>query len=91
MTKTATRITFDTTPFELSHGRSPKGRGSWAFCPFHMRDSHDHLDGFLMSPSMTFTEAKAWAKQQITHRRNARRAADFPAAPWDSELWAVLG
>lgn len=59
-------MTFDTFEFELSHGRSPRGRGSWAFAPFHLRKS---LDATVFSPSMTYTEAKRWARQQPSLNR----------------------
>lgn len=59
-----TKPSFETLPYELSHGRSPKGRGSWAFCPFHKRNAHDYLDWTVFSPSMTFSEAKRWAISQ---------------------------
>jgi hypothetical protein len=71
-----TRITFETLPFELSHGRSPRGRGSWAFCPFHLRNSNDYIEHTLFSPSMTLTEAKRWLKLQ-------------PAAA-TATIWAVM-
>ena len=71
-----TRITFETTPFELSHGRSPRGRGSWAFCPFHLRNANDYIDHTLFSPSMTYAEAKRWMK---AHPQAAA-----------AELWAVM-
>ena len=54
-------MTFETLPFELSHGRSPRGRGSWAFAPFGLRKD---ITAAVFSPNMTFTEAKKWARQQ---------------------------
>jgi hypothetical protein len=54
-------MTFETLPYEMSHGRSPRGRGSWAFAPFHLRNDSAAA---VFSPSMTFTEAKRWARQQ---------------------------
>lgn len=58
-------MTFETFPYEHSHGRSPRGRGSWAFCPFHLRNASDYIDHTIFSPSMTFTEAKKWAREQV--------------------------
>lgn len=84
------RIAFETTPYELSHGRSPRGRGCWGFCPFHLRNDASP-DDVLLSPSMTFSEAKKWAAAQVAEHRNNRRAAGLPADPWDACLWAVLG
>jgi hypothetical protein len=57
-------VTIETLPYELSHGRSPRGRGSWAFCPFHLRNANDYLAHTVFSPQMTFAEAKRWARQQ---------------------------
>lgn len=57
-------MTFETLPYELSHGRSPRGRGSWAFCPFHLRNANDYIDHTVFSPCMTLTEAKRWAREQ---------------------------
>lgn len=70
-TKTATatattRVTFDTSPFVRSHFYAPRGRGSWAFST----ESNPDVLGptMLWSPSMTFGEAKSWARQQVQGR-----------------------
>lgn len=52
---TAKRIRFDTRQFVLSHGREPRGRGSWAF------DSDRRGNDPVFSPSMTYQDAKKWA------------------------------
>lgn len=53
-----TTATFDTREYEASHGRKPRGRGSWAF-----RVDDDILAVF--SPmNMTYTEAKRWVQEQ---------------------------
>lgn len=83
-------IEFDTFTYELSHGKSPRGRGSWAFCPFHLRNAEDYMTRTLWSPSMTFTEAKKWAKAQIAERISNRQTEGLPAAPWSAGVWAVL-
>jgi hypothetical protein len=50
---------FNTRQFEFSHGRAPKGRGSWAFA---VRD----LGGEpIFTPSMTYAEAKMWIKNHV--------------------------
>lgn len=51
-----TRI--ETREYENSHGHGPRGRGSWAF-----QVGSDVTD-VLWSPSMTYTEAKKWAREQ---------------------------
>jgi hypothetical protein len=57
-------VTIETTPYEISHGRSPRGRGCWAFCPFHLRNATNRHEHTAISPLMTFTAAKRWARQQ---------------------------
>jgi hypothetical protein len=56
---------FTSRPFTASHGKEPRGRGSWAFCPAAKANSGNYLDFTVFSPgNMTLTMAKAWAKQQ---------------------------
>lgn len=55
------KISFDTSEFQRSHLRTPRGRGSWAFT-FGNRTPNNDLSDVLFSPSGTFTEAKAWAR-----------------------------
>lgn len=51
---------FNVRSFVFSHGRAPKGRGSWAFMvPDVWRRE------IKFSPSMTYTEAKVWIKNQV--------------------------
>ena len=58
------KLDFNNSPFEQSHLRSPRGRGSWAFCPDEYADENDYITHTKFSPSMTFMEAKRWAKVQ---------------------------
>jgi hypothetical protein len=51
---------FNTGRFQLSHGRTPKGRGSWCFTVRELDASRE-----FFSPSMTYSEAKAWIKNQL--------------------------
>lgn len=53
------KIQFHTNEYRRSHMREPHGRGSWAF-----RVGTD----ILWSPSMTYTQAKAWAREQLAER-----------------------
>jgi len=57
---------FSTREFELSHGRSPKGRGSWAF-------EYDGQEPVFTPGGMTYLEAKAWVKTRI----RSEAPADF--------------
>lgn len=45
----------DDRQFIRSHGKAPKGRGSWAF---QIEKTH----GPFFSPSMTLTQARKWAE-----------------------------
>lgn len=56
----ARKIIFSDAPFVASHGRVPKGRGSWAFSL--ERNPRDILADVAFAPVGTFTEAKAWAR-----------------------------
>lgn len=51
-------MTFDTSEYEHTYGRKPKGEANWAFW-FH-RVGAATLD--FAPGQQTFTEAKAWAK-----------------------------
>jgi hypothetical protein len=55
---------FYTREFEMSHGRSPKGRGSWGFIPVYMHQGveispeiKENTAVFVIG-SMTLTESK---------------------------------
>jgi hypothetical protein len=74
-------VTFDSTPYELAHGASPRGRGCWAFAPFHLRNDSTAA---IRSPLMTLTEAKRWAKAHVVKSQ----AAGTIDAAWT--LWAIL-
>lgn len=47
------KVEFNDTQYRFSHGRTPRGRGSWAF-------EINGIDGIQFSPSMTYAEAKRW-------------------------------
>jgi hypothetical protein len=82
------QMTFSTLVYEREHGRRPRGRGSWAFCPYAKHNSHDYLDHTVFSPgSMTLTEAKRWAKTKIEELRGAGAPLN---APCMNEIWAVM-
>lgn len=78
---------FETAHYELSHGRSPRGRGSWAFCPFHKRNASDAMDFTIWSPGgMTFTEARKWAKGKIADLHSTAPAG----SPYLALVWTVM-
>ena len=51
------KIEFCTREFLFSHGRAPRGYGSWAF---------DFGAGPVFAPTGTYAEAKAWATRVLT-------------------------
>ncbi len=52
-------VRFDTSTFENSHGRKPKGHGGWIFSPVRSCDSAT----LVSAPAdLSFTEAKSWIK-----------------------------
>ncbi len=58
-------INFNNSAYIRSHGRNPKGRGSWAFADNPNPDTNT----IVFSPgNMTLTEAKRWFRQYLaTH------------------------
>jgi len=68
---TTMKIEFSTRQFVRSHMREPRGRGSWAF--------DMGIGEIAFSPSMTYAEAKRWAKEEL-QRRLGERAAAIPVA-----------
>jgi hypothetical protein len=55
---TQLRIMFNTSEFQRSHGRAPRGRGRWAFSMLRRPDPL--ADEIHFSPTMTITEARKW-------------------------------
>jgi hypothetical protein len=56
-----TKQVFNTRPYEMSHGATPRGRGSWAFC--RTEDVRNPFNGKIVwAPVGTFAEAKKYAK-----------------------------
>jgi hypothetical protein len=58
---TASKIEFDTTQYQISHGKMPRGRGSWAFQVTEVNGWRGEAP-IHFSPSMTLAEAKAWMR-----------------------------
>jgi len=63
-----TKAIFRDNDYFKSHGKTPKGWGSWAFDL-----SVEYGDGEwgerpepMFSPSMTYTDAKKWAKAEVS-------------------------
>ena len=54
------KVEFNTMRFEEAHGKTPSGRGGWAFCPERHYNECYYLD-FTFWASGTYREAKASA------------------------------
>jgi hypothetical protein len=64
---------FNTRQFQFSHGRQPKGFGSWAF------EVEGSKWGILFTPhSMSFADAKKWIKGEVKTRLGSH-ADNVPA------------
>jgi len=63
----------------LSHMQAPRGRGSWAF-----RIADCSLP-FIWTPSMTYSDAKVWAKAKV---RSMQADGTIPADVSDITLIA---
>jgi hypothetical protein len=48
---------FDTSDYKRSHSKAPRGEGCWAFAP-------NTTGEYMFSTSMSYTEAKQWAREQ---------------------------
>lgn len=57
-------VEFDTREYQFSHGRSPRGRGSWAF----FFDRKCQGDAFWTQGSTTYAEAKKQARAEANRR-----------------------
>lgn len=55
------QIDFSTREYEMAHGKAPKGRGSWAFCPRQNYNDSNYLDHTVWF-SGTYAEARKQAK-----------------------------
>ena len=59
-------VRFHTCEFEFSQGRSPRGRGSWAF---FFSDEERRIEDVWFTPgSTTYTDAKKLAAQEAKRR-----------------------
>lgn len=54
-----TKLTIRTDNYEASHGKKPRGTGSWAFHPVN---SPDYI--MWAPPRYSFTAAKRWLREE---------------------------
>lgn len=69
------RVEFDTSQFRFSHGKAPRGFGSWAFGL--SRNPDVSSDDVVWAHQATFVEAKAEARRQL-----AARGVSGPVVLW---------
>ncbi len=55
-------VRFSTDEYRMAHGKSPRGQGSWAFCPSRYYEAADYLEHTVWF-SGTLAEAKAQARE----------------------------
>lgn len=69
-------IQIATTKYEASHGRKPKGYGSWGFVV--MDDSCGRaVETFFTPMAMTLTEARKWATNHVREKWAAEVETGF--------------
>ncbi len=69
-------IDIETIEFERSHGRTPRGRGSWAFSLEARPQNSRHI---LWTPSMTYSEACAYIKRYMQAALTKKDVAETSA------------
>ena len=67
------RVEIDTRLYAMAYGRSPKGRGGWAFHPDADVAATD--PSIIWTPSMTYDEAR-----RVARKIAARRGWDYLVA-----------
>jgi hypothetical protein len=59
-------VTVTADDYTRSHGKTPRGRGCWAFEPtLYSACGQSATADIVFSPCMTYTEAKRWAREQV--------------------------
>jgi hypothetical protein len=66
-------INFDTHDYFNSHLQAPRGRGGWMFALDLDEARRGEYRNVLSSPSMTYADAKRWARAEVTARIFAGR------------------
>ena len=60
------RITVETSEYEFSHGKRPRGRGTWAFT-FDTR-RYDRIEEVWWTPFVTWSDARRLAVAEARRR-----------------------
>ena len=64
-------VDFNTDQHVFSHGKEPKGRGSWAFGTVRNPDPSNADQCWFSPGGMTFSDARKWAKAEVKARFGA--------------------
>lgn len=67
------KILFNIREYSLSHNKTPKGRGSWAF-RIHLCEDASRFVPIQFTPSMTYSDAKKFMTNEVKTR--------FPEFKW---------
>lgn len=63
----AARVRIYTEAYEQAHGRLPRGRAGWGFCPAELYRHNNYLDHVYWAPSgSTFAESRKAAKAHFS-------------------------
>lgn len=66
---TTTQVSISTTAYVTAHGKAPRGRGSWAFCPADKWNRQDYLDHVeWINGSKTYAEAAQIARERFAEK-----------------------
>jgi len=61
------KTTFSSNDYQKSHGKAPRGFGTWAFS-VELESSEGYsavIDDVFFTPPLSLTEAKKWAKKRL--------------------------
>lgn len=62
----AAYVDVSTRDYRLTHGREPRGTGSWAFCPASKYNGNDYLAHTLWTPAhLTYAKARKLAREHF--------------------------
>lgn len=62
----AAEVDVSTRDYVLTHGKEPRGTGSWAFCPASKYQGNDYLDHTFWTPGrLTYAKARKLAREHF--------------------------
>ena len=60
--------TINTALYEMTHGKSPRGHGRWAFLFGYAGDARASVDPVFCPREMLYSEAVKWARKEAKSR-----------------------